>query len=339
MDTRELAARTAFWQPQLLLSGADPYPSLYVEVDAVEGSAPDAGSLEDLRAFLAASVDKPGGIRVEVDDIIPREAARGRNSRSLALEFIDGPPDPDSALIHLFYFDSRTLSDRKSQPATTLLPYPVSIFIDTAYRFMDTAGAGDSRSGPGEFRNLALRHEAGHVLGLCRGASHGDGLHCADEHCLMNARIAFHVSRYVTRRDPWKQRDLCSACQAELQAYRAATPAANLRFRGPYLVRSEPAYHVLSLPGFVYIQLGPLEALDPGRLRTGREYAVHNNRQGQVAYASSVISQADARAVIPALLQDPLDLVRDLGRDLQGKLQAERIPTSPPPPAVPSTSR
>ena len=321
-DTRSLAADTDFWQPHLLLSAPEPYPSLYVEIDAVEGSAPDPRTVEDLRAFLERLVRKPGGVRAALDDVIPLDAARGRSSRSLALEYIDGPPDPDHALIYLFFYDSRRLPDRKSAPATTLLPYPVSVFIDTAYTFMDTTQAGNSGRGPGEFGRLALFHEAGHVLGLCRGASHSDGLHCTREDCLMSPKLAFDVSRFVTLRDPWRQRDLCPDCRAELQAHTAARPAANLRFLGPYVVRSEPGYHVLALPGFVYVQVGALEDLDRERLHSLRRNAARTNQRGRVTYASSIIDRDEAPSVLPALMRDPFKLVRDLGRGLRQQLDA-----------------
>lgn len=322
-STRRLAENTAFWKPHLLLATPDPYPSLRVEVDAVEGCAPHSNLLEDLREFLESHVDKPGGIRVELDDIIPREKARGRNSQSLALEYVNGSIDPRVAGMYVLYYDSGLCSDKKSNPATTLLPYPVSVFIDTAYGFMDPSYAGDAKHGVAEFGRLVLRHEAAHVLGLSRNPAHSDGLHCTNPSCLMSPKLVVDVTRLMSRRDPWRQRALCAACRADLAFSTAATPAPNVRFRGPYVVRSEADYQVLSLPGFVYVHLGPLRSLDGDRLFQVRREAIGRNRRGRVYYASSPATLAQVEAALPALLRDPMDPVRDLGLELQKKTGAE----------------
>src|ERR1039457_4063794 len=72
------------WQPRLLFLSRSHYPSLYVEGGAVAGTEPSDAALEQLRQFLARYCDKPGGIRIVRDNLIPRSEARGFSHDALA---------------------------------------------------------------------------------------------------------------------------------------------------------------------------------------------------------------------------------------------------------------
>ena len=72
----------------------------------------------------------------------------------------------------------------------------------------------------------------------------------------MNAAISMSVVRRLLGLKPVKQDQLCEWCEAELAENWGKPPAANLRFVGPVLVRSEDGYNVLSLPDHVGLSVG-----------------------------------------------------------------------------------
>src|SRR5262249_43511308 len=90
----------------LYLHGA-PHASLYVEVDAVEGTEPSDATLARLKEFLSTYCDKPAGITVARGTLIPREEAIGYSPQALASRYCQGPPVGDSnsppAFIEILY--------------------------------------------------------------------------------------------------------------------------------------------------------------------------------------------------------------------------------------------
>jgi tetratricopeptide (TPR) repeat protein len=229
-----------------------PHARLYVEVDAVEGCVPSRKTLDQLRGFLAAYCDKPGGIEIERSDVIPRKAARGISPSALARKYLNGPPAdpaaPPPAFIYVLFYN-HALCDRAPAPGTgrpaagaalrprvwtrnphvDVQPYPAMIYLDThlAFRWV---------------QRLVLLHEAGHVLGLAFRPAEAAGGHCLHKACLMSE--AFRLPYLALG----LQRKLCARCAGQLAEVRSQPPSTNQRFVGPVLVRSEGAYHVLSLP-------------------------------------------------------------------------------------------
>jgi hypothetical protein len=264
------------WEPHLLFLNRTPHDSLYVEVDAVEGAEPSDVALKAFEEFLREHCDKPAGITVVRDDVIPRTAAVGYSHDALALQYLNGPPktNENPAFIYVLYFDSNLTLDpdalppkfvhkhlslktssryvKPQNPHVHLLPYPAAIYVDR--RYLKTC--------PRSFEPLALCHEAAHVLGLTRNESHGAELHCRSERCLMNPALKVSLPKLLLGRSPFTQTNLCDQCQADLRNGTNAGPAANLRFLGPMLVRSEPDYHVLSLPSEIKLFSGDLSNFD-----------------------------------------------------------------------------
>src|SRR5439155_10858965 len=74
--------------------------------------------------------------------------------------------------------------------------------------------------------------------------------------CLMNAAISMSVVRRLLGLKPVKQNQFCQWCEAELADNWGKPPAANVRFVGPVMVRSEDGYQVLSLPDHVGLSVG-----------------------------------------------------------------------------------
>jgi hypothetical protein len=258
----------AFWKPYLLYLLPAPEPRLYVEVVAVEGSVPSDAKLGKLRDFLATYCNKPGGIEIVRDEVIPKNAARRVTPETLARRYLKGPPEradaPPPAVMGIICYDG-DLTDEPPiwvtghlaskmalqyrpparNPRTVLQPYPV-IYMNMHYFFKVV-------------RDQLLLHEAGHMLGLAGRTNYAVHFHCLDSHCLMNKQIhvTTHIHRLLmgSRAFTFGQKQLCKRCMAQL-AEESKEPPPNLRFVGPVLVRSENGYNVLSLPDRMKLVVG-----------------------------------------------------------------------------------
>jgi len=261
-----------YWKPHLLYLLDSPHPRLCVEADAVEGCVPGDATLKKLRDFLSTHCDKPGGIDVVRGKVIRRSAARGVAPEVLARKYVTGPPDraaaPPPAFLCVLFYDG-VLCDESAaapgrfeamaprfrlppprNPCTTYLPYPL-IYMNMRY-------------GPKFTRDVMLQHEAGHILGLVNRTNDASGHHCVDPNCLMHNTIDLRISRLLLGRNPMdpRQKQLCQKCLAELAEDSKQPPLTNLCFVGPVLVRSEPGYHVLSLPGRAKVIVGEYSEQD-----------------------------------------------------------------------------
>ncbi len=266
------------WQPQRLYLNRSPYPSLYVEVAAVAGTEPSDAVLDQLREFLSKYCDKPGGIRIVRDSLIPRSEARGFSHDALAQRHLQGPhagaTNPPPAFIYILYYDSalcrrpgagprgpihKHLSlqydfgwTKLYNPHTHWRPFPATIHVDR--RFL--------KGLPRSLEGLILAHEAGHVLGLVKNEEHERNNHCADRKCLMAPKLAVDLPRAFFSKQKTRQTNLCEKCQADLREGRLAAAPTNLCFLGPVLVRSERGYFVAVLPGELLLFSGHLAKFD-----------------------------------------------------------------------------
>lgn len=240
------------WKPSLIYLLEDPYPSLYVEVDAVVGCEPKDETLQALREFLTKYCNKPGGIKIAQSDTIPVENAREISEQALARLYIDGPnkdSDPESAFLYILFYDS-TLSPLSD--ACNLLPhskkkksYATSNFYPAIY-FNIRSATGYFRS---KMSKYLLLHEAGHILGLVNKPS-PIGHHCTDKTCLM------YPTLYTERLLLGQQKKLCYQCEVDLTTDSKLPPLTAISFNGAVGVRAETNYYVLSLPGRLRIGSG-----------------------------------------------------------------------------------
>ncbi|MGD0258348.1 MAG: hypothetical protein ABSD29_00820 [Verrucomicrobiota bacterium] len=315
------------WQPQLLYLNRSPCPSLYVEVAAVAGTEPSEAVLEQLRQFLAKYCDKPGGIRIVRDNLIPRTEARGFSHDALACRYLQGPPangtNSSPAFIYILYYDSALCQRPEAgqrgpihkhlslqydfgwvntiQPHAHLLPFPGAIFIDRRFLI---------KYCPRSLEGLLLMHEAGHVLGLVQNETHGFNNHCTNRLCLMRPKLMIDLPRALFSRQKTLQTNLCEMCQADLRKGRTAAAPTNLIFLGPVLVRSEAGYFVATLPGQLVLFSGELAKFDVERfLKQSREDADH----------PEIWRGHHARTYFGAGLQEPL---ADWARQIAGIEQA-----------------
>lgn len=260
--------KTLGWEKHRLPNSPRPYAKLLVEIDAVEGSEPSAAEMKDLKGFLEQITDKPGGVTVKLDDLIAPARARGRAPDSLALEYLDGPDDEQTAFVYVLCYRGR-LSPfvNPENPHFTYYPYPCAVFINRSYAFGWFAWLGRARQ-------LMMRHEIGHALGLADNASHSRNGHCTNAGCLMLPGVRFNLRRLITFRSPWDNPEFCADCRGDLETYKRADAAPGAGSWRGYFVRSGEGYHVLTLPGLVYVHFGEFARLDADRLAAFRRKSI-----------------------------------------------------------------
>jgi len=229
-----------------MLLGDGAFKTICLEVDCVEGAEPPDGAVDALADFLRETCRKP--VSVVMGKPIPKADAAGMPPTLIAVEHMSGPAagDPNAAPAYVYAFLFRGPGDWK-QAGWTRRDYPCSMFIDMAT--IGLLGRAVVRFG--------LKHEAGHMLGLCANTAHGDGLHCSDKSCLM------YCASSITRTFLGLQRgQLCRACMQDLEEMRKSAQPTRLAFKGPFLVRQEHGYFVARLPGVIHVEAGKLDDFD-----------------------------------------------------------------------------
>ena len=254
----------AWRKPELLYLLAKPCDRLYVEVDTIEGLQPPAESLARLKEVLREYCDKPAGIRVVCGKPIPLERARGKPPRLLALENIDGPPASESAgrtaYLYVLFYDSKRMGLQEVENPHVDRYSPCAIHIDLAYWPPITR----------HLQREILTHELGHVLGVCKGTAHGDGLHCHNANCVMGPLLRVPLQTWLLGLAPpaCRRRRFCRQCRQDLHNAQTQSPDPRLSFRGPVLVRREKGYYVGFLPACVRLCFRPNGELNWEQLRT-----------------------------------------------------------------------
>jgi len=345
----EKAAWPDFWQPHLLYLQRAPCDWLYVEIDAVEGAEPKDATVEALRGMLQRWCDKPGGVRVVRDDLLPRDEARGLALTVLDLRLMDGPPKEaeGAAYLHILFYDHRLLPEPvlggKAYGHVLALPYPATVYIDRGNLKTSWLGLANC------FEKWLLFHEVGHALGLVRNPDHlhSDGTHCRHASCIMygHGGVATFLARAFTLQ--WftsDEKEFCCQCRQDLAAMRDGPPDEKLSFVGPVLVRAEGQYHVLALPNDVTVYFGPLdtvswsEVLDDAR-RHATEAAPSSGVYGGLAMSERFGGVDELAAAIEGAKADPDPFVRWLAGELGEKLIAAAKENMPPAPPVESPPR
>jgi hypothetical protein len=305
--------KTPGWEEHRLPNTSEPYDKLLVEIDAVEGTAPSADELADLKIFLEQATNKPGGITIKVDNIIPAARARGRTPKSLVLEYLNGPGDERTAFIYVLCYRSGLgrLYAKADQPNFTYYPYPCAIFIDrsfAAFKFWFCHGP---------MQRAFLQHEVGHALGLARNTAHSSHGHCTNKGCLMRTAINFNMRRVLTFRSPLDNTELCADCRVDLETYKSAETQANARLWHGFFLRAGEGYQILTLPGFYYVHFGELTALSLEKVAEARRGAMASatSRDDQNFNAFATLPDAApaiARFVSREIEQDALRRVAQL---------------------------
>lgn len=314
-----------FWKPYLLYLQSTPCQSLYVEIDTVQGCKPSEKCFESLREFLLLYCDKPAGVQIVQDKPILPEDANALNAELLALRQMDGPELPKydgcAAYLYVLFYDSALLTGEKSHqpeyPHVKMLPYPAAIYMDKQFFKKHHASKYEAK---------LLLHEVGHVFGLTRNQTHGDGMHCQDKSCIMYDSYRVSLLRTLMFRKQ-QQQDLCMLCQSDLETAKTSKTDSRLRFIGPVLVRSENGYHVLSLPSFVMVHFGSLESINWEKvLETARSTAPEQAKLGNIGFGmssggvSNKVELNSLRVAVSNAENDPYYSVRVGVKEMKEKL-------------------
>ncbi len=318
---KEPAQFARAFDPEVTYLQSSPYERLYVKVDRVEGVSVDPRWLADLKGFLAAYCRKPKGIRMERGNPIPLAVVKGLSPSEIAGMRIEGPPAGSvrTAYLYVLFYDSRKLGQRKpDNPHVSYGDYPCAIYYDVAYARKEQAC----------FAANALRHEAGHALGLCKERSHGDGAHCSNKNCLMY--WTFVLSRDWSRHPPVRKQ-LCKDCLRDVRQAQAGQASGRFFFAGPVLVRKEKSYWVLSYPGMVGLAFDKQHATDwRGLVRNYRVWIRQQGRNGDQSIYAVWQLKAQGRdgaarlnQAIEQARKDPSPLVQDTAKEAQRQLRRE----------------
>ncbi len=230
-----------FVHPELLYLQDQPYARLYVEIDRMEGASFPDYLVEELKAFLGKYCLKPDGIEVVLDAPIPAGEFKGVGLSVASILCIDGPVtdgQAQPAYLHLFVYDGNTTFKGAMRPPRAVSTGPWGIFWNVDY----------ARSFSGPMKVHMLRHELGHVLGLCQNTAHGDGAHCRKYGCLMHSMPDWASQFGGAVHLYFREHRLCEDCERDLALAGQGPPDDALSFAGPFLVRRAAGYCVASLP-------------------------------------------------------------------------------------------
>jgi len=230
-----------YMHPERLYLRDQPCARVYVEVDRMERVRLPEHWADELRAFFEKCCLKPNGVDVVLDVPLSASEYQGLPISLASILCIDGPPTdnrPPPAYVHVFVYDGKTqFKGAKRNPGVTRwCPTGISINVDYADFFPDA------------FAIHIIRHESGHVLGLCRNTAHGDGAHCTRYGCLMYPMPDWQSQFGGMVHLHFREHRLCDNCEQDFSAWRQGPPDETLRFAGPFLVRQADGYCVASVP-------------------------------------------------------------------------------------------
>ena len=235
--------KSLYQKTELLYLKEEPYDRLYVEIDILDGVTLATEWIDDLRTFLANYVDKPDGIEIVIDEPF-HVSNKNMPLAVMALLCTDGPGQEEitqTSYLHVVICDSSVRKGRwaffKHHPHV-ISSCPTAMFIDFAAYHNDPDGR--------IMHNI--RHEAGHIVGLCKHRTHSNGIHCSNNRCLMAKcpDLASQFNSVFLKR--FKPHSLCDECCKDIELLKLDKTEDKMSFDGPFLVRKEDGYRLYSLP-------------------------------------------------------------------------------------------
>ena len=228
-----------------LLLDRGPARRLIVEVDRVEGTAPRPLALRHLLEKLELYTDKPGGIALVLDDVIPAEEweAEAGAVRSLALKYrsihADAPgpggAEDQAAVVHVLYAPSWKKYRGYSWPRGIMRKqsrrYDAPLVIVLQDRLGSIAWVSGARQ-----EGSVLIHEMGHAFGLATDPGHSTRGHCTNARCLMYNGVdvrTFLLYFWPTLLTGYLPLDFCGDCRADLYSDSDGTPPGRRGLSGP----------------------------------------------------------------------------------------------------------
>jgi len=179
-------------RPSDFLSETD-YKSLTVEIAYVEGFQPTASTVQNLKAFLTARLNKPSGINI-VQRAVPSTGATVMNAdllRELELEYRTANTDGTNISAY-FYFSDADYASSSGSSKVLGVAYDYSsmaVFEKSIREFSGSPGKPTVTT----LQTTVIFHEFAHILGLVNNGTqmqeqHQDGSHeghCNNQDCLM----------------------------------------------------------------------------------------------------------------------------------------------------------
>jgi len=198
----------------------DDSPRLLIEIDRVEGTSPRPRSIGTLLKKIRLYLDKPGGVEVVLDDLIPRTEWQEEASaiHKLARRYRSVEAPDDAVVLHLLYGPGykkyrgfawgRRSMQRGDKNYNAAL---VVVLQDRLKPIVWITGVKQESS--------VLVHELGHVLGLATNPGHSTKAHCTNAHCLMYDGVdarTFWLYFFPTLFTGYLPLDFCGDCQDDL---------------------------------------------------------------------------------------------------------------------------
>ena len=201
---------------------AEAAPRLLVEIDRVEGTSPRPGALRTFLKKVERYLDKPGGIQLVVDDIIPASEweESERSIRKLARRYRSvTAQDPEhTAVLHVIYAPRlgkyRGFCWSRKNYDDVVAPHDNALIVllqGNIKPILWVTGVKQEAS--------VLIHEMGHALGLSSNPAHSYKGHCTNAHCLMYNGVdarTFFLYFFPTLFTGYLPLDFCSDCRADL---------------------------------------------------------------------------------------------------------------------------
>jgi hypothetical protein len=323
----------------LYLSPAGPQ-KIIVEIDSVEGCEPPQAALDELGEFLHRYTSKE--VRYLRKPSIARSDSVGMPPEVLATRNARGASaDGNDAYLYLLFYEGES----NSKLAAYVPPYyRCAILVKMSCR----NAAAMKMWGLVEALSRDLKHEAGHVLGLCRNLSHGDGIHCRNA-CLMQERaiMVVSISKWVLGSDYITKppTDLCADCRQDLTHIKERQKPSGMEFNGPILVRHEQQYTVYILPCHLHIEFGgaKLERDDLIAIALNQAKAILTNKATYTfSYSWDDAHPSSQLSSVEAAQKDGNMVVRSAAKEVERVIRRKSIisrSATEPSPSGASTTR
>lgn len=202
--------------------------SLLVEIDYVEGTSPRPRSIGTLLKQIDLYLDKPGGVEVVLDDLIPRDEWREdpRAIRQIAYRYRSQEAPEGGTVLHILYGPGYRKYRGFAWPRWTMQEddpdYGAGLMVVLQDRLKPIAWV----TGVKQESNV-LVHELGHLLGLATNPGHSTKAHCTNAHCLMYDGVdarTFWLYFFPTLFTGYLPLDFCSDCRQDLYGPWAGVP-------------------------------------------------------------------------------------------------------------------